>query len=144
MQPAEGLHKSASSPPRIYYSFQFKVLMGFLSVQMSWSLVLMPSLGCLSSVCFVQLQCIGFCFILWFILFYYSSLVTYLSCNRSQKGSGSGCKGHGREEELGGIEEEEEYLIRVYYVRKKSIINKGENAPTSPPLKKNKKIMKQP
>jgi hypothetical protein len=48
-QHAHGLYGSGPGPLRIYYSFHFCVFMGFLSVRMSGSVFLVPSLGLFSS-----------------------------------------------------------------------------------------------
>jgi len=40
----QGLPWSVPGPLHIYYGFQFSVLMGFLSLQTSWALILVPSL----------------------------------------------------------------------------------------------------
>ena len=51
-QHAQGLHGAAPGHLCVYNGFQFSVLMGFLSVRMSGSLTVVPSLGLFSSCWF--------------------------------------------------------------------------------------------
>jgi hypothetical protein len=59
-----GWHWSTSDPPHIYYTFQISNFLWFLSVWMSGTLILMPSLGLFPSVGLsCQIRWDGFCFI---------------------------------------------------------------------------------
>lgn len=72
MQNALGLHVSASSPLHLFYNFQFSILRGLVSVQMSESLTIVPSLVLFSFclfLCFSQFRCVSLCFI--FLYFHY-------------------------------------------------------------------------
>lgn len=84
-----------------------------VSCAVSWALFLLL-------ICFVLTQCANF----HFILFFYCPLETYLFSDESQKGSGYGREGDGKEL---GLQRERE-LTRIYYVRfKKTIFNKRKN-----------------
>jgi hypothetical protein len=63
------LRGSAQGPQHLHYGFQFSALVGLLSIWMSGSLFLVPSLivSFLLFVGFVQFCCVSFCFILFYL-----------------------------------------------------------------------------
>ena len=71
-QHAQGPHRSAPHPLCMLYNFQFRVLMGLLSVHLSESLILVPSLG-LSFRWFVF--SISDVLIFYYIIYYYTLIV---------------------------------------------------------------------
>ena len=116
-QHTQGLHGSAPVPLHIHYGFQFSVFMGFLNVQLSGSLSLLPSLGLFSFCLFCLIPMCKFLFYL--IIFYFITIPKKPICFLVRMDMGE--RGDG--EEL-RAEEGREIVIRTYYVRKKSIFNK--------------------
>lgn len=104
-----------------YYSFQFSIVLGLVSVWMNGSLILLPSLvAFLLLVCLVQVWYNGFWLNL--IIFYFGIFCGYLLeafslLIRNRKWVDPGRKGG--EKELGGETE-----TRIYCMRKQPIFNK--------------------
>lgn len=115
-----GLHRSTPGPQHIYYGFLINVFLGFLSVQMSWSLILVSSFRIFCS-CWFILSC-------WFnviahvlsysIWVYHIWVFLSEACSlqrRERKGTHPGGSRDGGK--VGGAEEGEA-AVRIHHVRK--------------------------
>lgn len=105
---------ACTGPLHICNGFPLSVFTGSLSVWMSRSLFLVYLLGLVSFSCFVQFRCVNF-----FILFCYYPLKNLLAFWWETEMKWTQIRGEERET---GVEEKET-VIRIYYVRGKSLFS---------------------